>query len=88
MAWNSEPDLYVDIQDDGASYGVQSHQLRYTHRNGDTTPPEVSGWYWTEDETLMDGFGRWDIYWVGSEDGRGTYSWFKYYGPIPIPKGI
>lgn len=76
-------------------------QARYSHRNGETKPPEVEGWYWVrqpimsasnEQAFFMVRLTRWhesmNVYWHG-EDGE---PWpidiveGEWYGPIPEPE--
>jgi hypothetical protein len=62
----------------------------YTHRNGESTPPEVEGWYWIEDggnpfiDLLAYKHDEWE--WMGEFTHISPTA--TYYGPIPVPKGV
>ncbi len=72
--------------------------MRYSHRNGETTPPTEVGWYWvfgkietlTDDEPVeMSGiFMRHSRGWYDPDGDMpsSSVSTVTYYGPIPSPK--
>ncbi len=65
----------------------QTRPPRYTHRNGETAPPDIAGWYWTTTPVRREFH---PIFCYGKDIDphyESIYGWGRmtYYGPIPQP---